>query len=151
MKNIKVFSLPNNFSKFYLVSFPGMLPHYSEMDRIRREDRKQIRENKNEYASLLGKAVEHLVDKPFFEESFIYIEHIFPNQIPRDFDNRGRKYLIDALRANRLIKSDSWTHIVFGESGRLIPGQSSVNLFFGSKDQAIEIFEYIQKFHRFSS
>lgn len=50
-----------------------------------------------------------------FDKAIVIIQHVFPQKNIRDFDNRNRKYLLDAIRRTGLIKDDSIHDILIHE------------------------------------
>jgi len=86
--------------------------------------------------------------KTNYEEAFVYFVHVFPNYKRLDYDNRGRKFVIDALRFVGVIKDDNWRNIQLSERGVLSrTGASRVEVFVCDvKDKSLLI-EHIDLFH----
>lgn len=132
---------------FYLIKIPGLLPHYGEEYRFKKEERKKVRDHKEFYTAFIQEALNTQARSIFYEQAFVYILHIFPDTIPRDYDNRGRKYIFDALRANRVLHTDSWMHLQVFESGALKPGNSHTHVLIGDQKDTLEIIQFVQQFY----
>ncbi|MEJ9282362.1 hypothetical protein [Ureibacillus thermosphaericus] len=52
-----------------------------------------------------------------FDKATLIIQHVFPDRIIRDLDNRNRKYLIDAIKFTELIDDDNFQKLSIYEEG----------------------------------
>jgi hypothetical protein len=137
---VTVNPMPGNRNYVHLI-YDGMLPLYME-------DHKYKREMRRFYNFATGKALEGIAEKPNFKKAFIYIVHIFPNFIRRDYDNRGRKFIIDALRYSGVIEDDNWMNIHLAESGfSILRELSRVEVFICDIEDKLLMIEYVDKFH----
>lgn len=81
-----------------------------------------------------------------FEKAVLIIQHIFPDKIIRDLDNRNRKFVIDAIRLTGLINDDNFMNLSIFEEGfvkeNAIP---YVNVFLLNKENFQDFLTYSKK------
>ncbi|KGP77796.1 MULTISPECIES: hypothetical protein [Paenibacillus] len=127
-------------------SFPGVLPHYQVEHREKREIRQHIRNSKAFYSDATLALVERLPFRIKYDHALIYIIQFFPDFVIRDFDNRERKYVLDALRYASVIGDDNWRNISVCESGEYDSGNPHTEIFISSHQKAVEMFTYVHQF-----
>jgi len=132
--------MPEN--RFYVhLKYEGMLPLYSEDNEYKRKTRQLYNFSTEKAISSLGK-------KPNIKNAFVYIVHIFPDLTRRDYDNRGRKFLLDALRYTGVIEDDNWRNIQIAESGLSLGlGSSRVEVFVCDVQDKLLLIEHIDNFY----
>lgn len=81
-----------------------------------------------------------------FKKAVLIIQHIFPDKIIRDLDNRNRKFVIDAIRLTGLINDDNFMNLSIFEEGfvkeNAIP---YVNVFLLNKENFQDFLTYSKK------
>lgn len=81
-----------------------------------------------------------------FKKAVLIIQHIFPDKIIRDLDNRNRKFVIDAIRLTGLINDDHFMNLSIFEEGfvkeNAIP---YVNVFLLDKENFQDFLTYSKK------
>ncbi|MCZ1268416.1 MULTISPECIES: hypothetical protein [Paenibacillus] len=146
MGNVRVIETLDQQSYILHFSLPGILPHYQVEQRDKRVVRKQIRESKEYYNRLFFDLSSSLPARYSYKKAFIYIIQFFSDRVIRDFDNRERKYVFDALRAALVIKDDNWQNMSVCESGEYDQGNPHTEIFISEHCYSIELFSYIQKY-----
>lgn len=91
--------------------YDGAMPLYDETDK------KYIALVRNYYYQVTLTMYEYPKIDVHFGKAVLIIQHVFPNAIIRDLDNRNRKYLIDAIRHTGLIDDDNFMHLSIVEEG----------------------------------
>lgn len=104
-------------------SFEGRLPIYFEIgDRHNKDHLKEKyrAQNKDYYISAMHQAINRQqIQTRFNEKVVVAIVHLFADMVVRDLDNRNRKYLIDGIKACRIIADDNWHTMSLTEDGFL--------------------------------
>ncbi|MBG9790983.1 hypothetical protein ABHN05_13130 [Brevibacillus laterosporus] len=140
---IKQVSMVNDFSienGVFRFCIEGRLPHFDLEDkkyhqRVRDHYQQKIIQfvNINEIRSLIS-----------FNKAFIYLVHIFSNEIPRDLDNRSKKFIFDGIRYSGIIKDDSWKYISYMERGLVGKTSEKVEIWIGDDERKVEIIKAIE-------
>lgn len=81
-----------------------------------------------------------------FEKAVLIIQHIFPDKIIRDLDNRNRKFVIDAIRLTGLINDDNFMNLSIFEEGYVKENAIPyVNVFLLNKENFQDFLTYSKK------
>lgn len=81
-----------------------------------------------------------------FEKAVLIIQHIFPDKIIRDLDNRNRKFVIDAIRLTGLINDDHFMNLSIFEEGYVKENAIPyVNVFLLNKENFQDFLTYSKK------
>lgn len=81
-----------------------------------------------------------------FKKAVLIIQHIFPDKIIRDLDNRNRKFVIDAIRLTGLINDDHFMNLSIFEEGYVKENAIPyVNVFLLNKENFQDFLTYSKK------
>lgn len=81
-----------------------------------------------------------------FKKAVLIIQHIFPDKIIRDLDNRNRKFVIDAIRLTGLINDDNFMNLSIFEEGYVKENAIPyVNVFLLNKENFQDFLTYSKK------
>jgi hypothetical protein len=121
------------------LSFDGMLPMYDS-------DRKYKNAIRDYYIQSTIQALDWDKVNIRFQHGFIYIAHFYRDLKVRDYDNRNRKSLLDAIRTTGIIKDDDWRSITILEKGFKDDAKDHLEIFVGEYGYIHEVIQLIDQY-----
>ncbi|AYB41753.1 hypothetical protein D5F52_26735 (plasmid) [Brevibacillus laterosporus] len=135
---IEDFSIEDGIFKF---SINGRLPHFDIEDaKYKQKIRDHYQQKIIQFANIYD-----IESRVTYQKAFIYLIHFFRNEVPRDLDNRSKKFIFDGIRYSGIIRDDSWKNISYMERGLLDSNYERVEIWIGEEDNNIEIIKMVEE------
>lgn len=143
----RVQSKPKNyFQPLAINGYPVFQFRYEGAMPLYNENKEFIRLVRDYYFQATLDIYELSEIKIVFDQAVLIIQHIFPNKIIRDLDNRNRKPLIDAIRLTGLINDDNFMNLSIHEEGYVKENATPyVNVFLLDKKNFQDFLTYSEK------
>ncbi|MBA4533812.1 hypothetical protein [Brevibacillus halotolerans] len=135
---IEDFSIENGIFKFCI---NGRLPHFDLEDtKYKQKMRDHYQQKIIQFANIYD-----IKSRVTYQKAFIYLLHFFKNEVPRDLDNRSKKFIFDGIRYSGIIRDDSWKNISYMERGLLDNNYERVEIWIGEEKNNIEIIKMVEE------